>query len=113
MIASRRVQPVSMAEPERGPKMVPDRQVQETIARCVGIVVYHRNGDKTVKTKAPMVAEVQAVAARVTEMGVEQGRILRGVEAELVARYGPLVAARVHAEFVKAFTLPVSRRATA
>ena len=94
MIASRHVPPVSTAEPERGPKMVPDRQVQETIARCVSIVIYYRNGEQTAKAKALMVAEVQAIAAGVTEMGAEQGLILHGVEAELVARYGPQVAAQ-------------------
>src|SRR5262245_4982190 len=102
-----------MTEPEGGPKMVPDRQVQETIARCVGIIVYHRNGETTAKAKALMVAEVQAVAASVHEMGWEPGRIVRGVEVELVARYGPQVGARVHDEFVRAFALPVSNRATA
>src|SRR5262249_16903552 len=41
------------------------------------------------------------------------GRLVRGAEVELVARSGPQVGARAHDEFVRAFAVPVSNRATA
>lgn len=83
--------------------MATEREIQETVARCVAGLVFYVNSGKTPKTKAMMVAEARAVAALVAGWGLSDDRILRPVEAELVARYGPETRAGLHAEFVKAF----------
>ena len=82
-----------------------EREIQEMIARIVGILVFYSNSEKSTRAKDLMTSEVQAVAASVAEKGWDQGSILRGVEDELVARYGPQVGARVQAEFVRAFAV--------
>ena len=94
--------------------MATERQIQETIARCVSIVVFFHNSPKTLKMRTMMVAEVQAVARSVEELGMggmaTDERILLPVEAELIARYGQEVGRRHNAEFARAFqgsTMPV------
>ena len=88
--------------------MVPtERQLQETVARCVSIMVYfHNDPERTPKTKERMVAEVQVVAGWVAEMGLKPGQtdelILRPVEAELFARYGHELGLRLNRMFLEA-----------
>ena len=100
--------------------MATERQIQETIARCVSIVVFFHNSQKTPKMRTMMVAEVQAVAGSVEELGMcgmaTDEQILLPVESELVARYGPAVGRRLNAEFARAFkgpAVPVLWHATA
>jgi hypothetical protein len=81
-----------------------ERQVQETIGRCVSAMVdYHDNG----RASERMVAEVQLVAGFVEELDLSMGganwRIIGPVEDELIARFGREIGARLIAEFVKAF----------
>ncbi len=87
--------------------MATERQIQETIARCVSIVVFFHNSRKTPKMRTMMVAEVQAVARSAEELGMggtaTDERILLPVESELLARYGAVVGRRLNAEFAKAF----------
>lgn len=89
--------------------MVPtERQLQETVARCVGIMVYfHNDPERTQRTKERMVAEVQVVAGWVVEMGLDHRqtdeRVLCPVEAELIARYGHEVGPRLNRLFLEAF----------
>src|SRR4051812_42543057 len=93
-----------------------ERQVQETIAQCVGIgVFYHNLGGLTTKTRAMMLAEFRTVAAKVKELGLGPKatgeRLLGPVEAELIARYGIEVGRKINAEFLRAFEeviVPVS-----
>ena len=87
--------------------MATERQIQETIARCVSIVVFFHNSQKTPKMKTMMVAEVQTVAGWVEELGMggmaADEQILLPVELELLARYGHEVGRRLNAEFARAF----------
>ncbi len=100
--------------------MATERQVQETIARCVSIVVFFHNSQKTPKMRAMMVAEVRTVAGWVEELGMcgmaAGEQILSPVELELIARYGPVVGRKLNSEFAKAFkglAAPVLWHATA
>jgi hypothetical protein len=95
--------------------MATERQIQETIARCVSIAVFYQSGEMTTKARALMAAEFQAVAAGANGSGlsgkIAEDRILRPVEAELVARYGPEAGRSLHAEVVRGFkgsAVPVS-----
>jgi hypothetical protein len=87
--------------------MATQRQLQETVARCVSIMVYYRNEPRSERTRERMVAEVQLVAGWVMELGLvaeETGRhIFRPLEGELIARFGQAAGSRLHAEFVQAF----------
>ena len=91
--------------------MATERQVQEMIARCVGIAVFYRNGELTTKTKALMAAEFRTAAGRIDELGMGrkavEENVLRPMEAELIARYGPEEGRRSSAEFLKAFEGPI------
>ncbi len=100
--------------------MATERQIQETIARCVSIVVFFHNSQKTPKMKSMMVAEVRTIAGWAEELGMcgmaADEQILFPVELELIARYGPVVGRRLNAEFAKAFkalAVPVLWHATA
>ena len=87
--------------------MATERQIQEMIARCVSIVVFFHNSQKTPKMRAMMASEVQAVARSVEEAGLggmaADERILLPVESELLARYGQEVGRRLNAEFARAY----------
>ena len=87
--------------------MATEREIQETIARCVGIMVFYVNSRETRPAKGLMIAEVRAVAGLVKRWGLSgqatADSVLRPVEAELLARYGREAAGRLNAEFVEAF----------
>jgi hypothetical protein len=87
--------------------MATERQVKETIARCVSIMVCYHNGEKTRLAHDMMVAEVQTVAGWVMEMDLgpceKDERILHPVERELLMRFGPEVGPRLNVVFIKAF----------
>ena len=87
--------------------MTTERQVQEAIARCVSLMVFYHNGEKTTKTRGLLTAEIRAVgeSVRGLDFGDEtsgQG-ILRLVESELRDRYGTEGGGRINAEFARAF----------
>ena len=92
---------------EWGGGMATERQLQETVARCVSIMVYYHNTTRAPQAKERMIAEVELVAAWVLELDLSPGdtdrHIFRPVEGELLARYGPEVARGLHAEFLDAF----------
>jgi hypothetical protein len=87
--------------------MTTERQVQETIARCVSAMVYYHNRGRYRENEDRMIAEVQLAAGFVEELGLSRvgadRRIIRPVEAELIARYGYEVGPRLAAQFVGAF----------
>ena len=87
--------------------MLNEGEVRETIARCVSIIVYYHNCGRTQQTTTAMVDDIQVVAGLVAgqELGIRQidERILRPVEAELLARYGHELGFRLNKEFVEAF----------
>ncbi len=90
--------------------MATEREIQETVARCVSIMVFYKNGEKTTQATEMMVAEVHAVAGWVRELGLGVGetdaRILRAAERELLARYGHEVTPRLYAALLDAFEGP-------
>jgi hypothetical protein len=77
------------------------------VARCLSSMIRYHGGQRTPQSTLRMIAEVQALAARVGEMGLGPGevveRVLRPVEAELTARYGCELGSRLSADFLKAF----------
>ncbi|WP_406695856.1 hypothetical protein V5E97_33150 [Singulisphaera sp. Ch08] len=86
--------------------MATEREIQETIARCVSIMVYYHNCGKTAHTKEQMTAEIGTVAQTVKGWASGNdpwGRILDSVNAELIARYGFELGVRLDGEFYKAF----------
>ena len=87
--------------------MATERQVQETIARCISTMVFYHNSERSRKTEDRMIAEVQVIAGFVEELGFERGeaeeRIIRPVELELIARYGYEVGPRMAVQFANAF----------
>lgn len=97
--------------------MATEREIQETIARSVAIMVCFHNSEKTKRAGAMMVSEVQTVAGMVLELDLGVGEtddcILRPVEQELLMRYGHEVGPRLNTEFLKAFeSLDASGRGT-
>ena len=86
--------------------MATDREVEEMIARCVGIMVFYRNSGKTTQSKGQMAAEIRAVAGCIKEWHSADGVvgcILDSVKAEMIARYGHELGTRLDGEFYKAF----------
>ncbi|MDR3632870.1 MAG: hypothetical protein P4L84_03485 [Isosphaeraceae bacterium] len=86
--------------------MATDREVEETIARCVGIMVFYRNSGRTTQSKSRMAAEIREVGGCVREWHSTNGvvgRIVDSVKAELIARYGHELGVRLDGEFYMAF----------
>jgi hypothetical protein len=87
--------------------MPTENQVREMVARCLSSMIRYHGGKRTPRSTLLMIAEVQALAARVGEMDLGSGevveRVLRPVEAELTARYGCELGSRLSADFLKAF----------
>ena len=83
--------------------MASERDVQEVVAHCVGIVVYYENITSTAKTRASRLSEIRAMGSRARDLGLGEDRILREVEVELLARYGPEVGSGINGEFARAF----------
>jgi hypothetical protein len=87
--------------------MATERQIQETIARCVSCMDFYVNSYETRWSRAVMSAEIQTVASLVTQWGwssqATDDSILGPVQAELIARYGPEAGGILNTEFVGAF----------
>ena len=90
--------------------MATEREIQETLARCVSIMVFYHQGNRSNNSRDLMVAEVQTLAAWVGDLGLDDGvvtdHILRPMETEMLARYGPEVGPRLAAAFRGAFEGP-------
>ena len=84
-----------------------DRQFQEIVARCVSTMVYHHNCERSHRNDAQLIAEVQDIAGSVKEEVTDAtevtARIVRPVDAELTARYGPEAGTRLFQRFIEAF----------
>jgi len=87
--------------------MLNERDLQETIARCVSIAVYYHGGDRTGQTSDRMTAEVRATALALGESGISaseaRGRVIEPVRLELLARFGASEGSRIVRDFVDAF----------
>lgn len=95
-----------------------DRQIQETIARCVSIMVCYHNDERTTETRDMMVADLEQAARLALELGLDpreiEDEILGPVGSELRARYGRAVGAELSAIFEPTFrTWITSPNATA
>jgi hypothetical protein len=87
--------------------MAPDCEIEQVIARCVGIMVFYRNRGKTTESKAQMAAEIRAVARSVKRWHFDDDvieRILDSVKTEMIARFGHELGVRLDDEFYVAFT---------
>ena len=81
--------------------MTDERQLRETIARCVSIVVFYHNTERTPDSAERMAAEIRSVARAVAGMGDEADQLVfRPIEIELMARFGPELGPRVVSEFL-------------
>jgi hypothetical protein len=84
-----------------------ERAIQETIARCVAIMVAYYNSGPNERATREMIAEIRAVAeaARAFSLGIREtvDKIIHPVEAEIFARYGHELGTRLNAQFVVAF----------
>lgn len=93
--------------PAREVAMVSERQLQETIARCVSCMVFYVNSGKTRQAKREMIAEAQAAASLLAKWGLSgraaEDSFLKPFEAEMVARYGPADSRKLSKDFVEAF----------
>jgi hypothetical protein len=97
--------------------MATERQIQETIARCVSAMAYYHDSERSPKSDEHMIAEVQVIAGFVKELGFSESgvawRIIRTVESDLIDRYGYEVGPRLSAQFIGAFEsldIPRDRR---
>jgi hypothetical protein len=90
-----------------GRAMATVREIQETIARCVSVVVFYKNSEKTQRADQLMSEEVQTLAGQVRDLGLDIRKaddlILAPVERELLVRYGHEVAPRLYGKFAEAF----------
>jgi len=93
--------------------MATEREVQETIARCVSTIVFYQNCEPAASARERMVAEFQIIARSVERWGPEgmdrEERFCRTLENEMVARYGPELGARLAGEFHEAFVSSMAR----
>lgn len=87
--------------------MTKERQVQETIARCLNVMIRYHDDDRSAQRRALMVDEVHFMATVVKELGLSlldtEERILQPLGTELLARYGYEVGPRIYAEFLQAY----------
>jgi hypothetical protein len=87
--------------------MSDERRNQETVARCVAIMVNYYNSGPRERATREMMAEIRTVAEAVGKFSLPQGdvveNILRPVEAELVVRYGHELGTRMNKHFISAF----------
>jgi hypothetical protein len=85
---------------------VTDREVQETIARCVSALVFYRNSKKTRVVEEQLDADAGVLAAWVKQAGLTardvDALVLGPLEAELVARFGAEAGGGLCGVFVKA-----------
>lgn len=84
--------------------MPTNREIEDLITRCVAAMVYL---DGRGIAKAVAVTEIHDAAASVGTWGMTgpriRERLLRPVEAELIARYGLAEGGRLNQEFLLAF----------
>lgn len=87
--------------------MMTERQLQETIARCVSIAVYYHGSERTGWESDRMTSEVRATALSLGEMGLTateaRVQVVGQVERELIERFGPIAGAKLARTFAEAF----------
>ncbi len=86
--------------------MMTARGFQEAVARCVSILVFYQNSERTPHSPGLMRSEIRAVAAMIAATarpGEDPDRVDLPVRAELVARYGPELGPRLFENFLEAY----------
>jgi hypothetical protein len=87
--------------------MATEREIQETVARCMSIMVRFRGSERTPRADEEMHAEVALVAGWNAEAGLgaseTHDRILRPVASELLDCFGYELGPRLNAIFLEAF----------
>jgi hypothetical protein len=95
--------------------MATDREVLETIARCVSIMVWYHNSEKTPETSAMMTADLRQVAAWLAEQRLDhseiENRIVDSVASELLIRHGYDIAPGLYNVFLRAIYCDIGTRA--
>ena len=94
-----------------GEGMPIERALSETVARCVGVVVYYYNVERTSRSRRVMSSEIGEAVGWLAGSGLD-GRalddaVVEPVEEELMARFGHEVGSRLNREFVRAFDAAV------
>jgi hypothetical protein len=92
--------------------MKTDREIQETVARCVAAIVYYHNCGRTTRAREVFEADVAGIRDRLRVEGAPGREVGPQVRAELLARYEPRLASALFEEFVAALTPPRSSPAS-
>ena len=87
--------------------MTDERILQEAIARCVSILVFYHNCERTRDSLARAGSEIRAVANQFPTLEISpeevERKITDSVREEMVLRYGHEVGPRISAQFADAF----------
>ncbi len=87
--------------------MATAKQMRQTVDRCVNTMIRYHDAGRTRHTNLLMVAELQAHAAWVLDLGMDVAEtvenILHPVETELIRRYGHELGLRFYDEFLRGF----------
>jgi hypothetical protein len=96
--------------------MISDRQVHQTVARCVSAMVFYHDAVRSSEVARRACGEIRAIVgevARWSVAGEEVYRsILRPVEDELIRRYGHELGLRLGRWFIDEFESEFSGRLT-
>ncbi len=84
--------------------MTTDREIQETVARCVSVVVYYHNCGRTTRAQEVFEADVAVIRDWLRVAGATGQVIGSQIRAELLERYEPQLASLLFNEFVAALT---------
>ena len=88
--------------------MATDRDVDETVCRCLALVIYFHHFEEGRTTRAKMAAEVRMVADHARKLGIQDQAVLTRVDAELAHRFDDATRRRLHAEFARSYRRPVT-----
>lgn len=87
--------------------VITHRELKEASARGLTVMVHHRDGPKTMRARALMIAEVQAIAAWASGWSLDpevvRDCVVEPVKVGLLLRYPEAEALRLFGEFVAAF----------
>jgi hypothetical protein len=89
------------------------RQFQEAVARCVSIMVFYHNSERTPDSLGLMRSEIREVAGLIAALArpdEDPYQVDLPVEGELMARYGHEVGPRLFADFRDALGAAVPAR---
>ena len=92
-----------------------ERALCETVARCVGIIVYYHNAERTARSGRRVASEIREAVGWLADAGLDHramdDKVIEPVEGELMARYGHELGFRLNREFVRAFDATIYPKA--